>query len=387
MIAARPKDYQVLLDHPRGGGMVVSCYADTSVAEGFKSHWRQHLKAEATRIRGFLAGDSGALREFERQLEAIRCALESREARQARGMAVFIASGWDQATVLSSDEPYEDRIFVGEEPYLVPLLVADDRRREFLAVQADTHRGRIYASSSGAARLLDELDEPLPRVKNQTTTERHRRERNHHFQRKLARRVEKAWDAHATHGILLLGGHEVVESIRGALPRRLAARVVHEAPLAWTESPHEIRDRVREVVAAAIDGQRTRLLEEIGRRIQEGFAVATGPQEVIGALVNGQAVELVLGPDPGEVASRCAGCRSLFAIAKETCPYCQASCARANLWQEILTHAVRHDIAVHFITPDPRRDVPGGVAALLARDEPPWSPEKAGADETVGIPS
>ena len=41
---------QVLLDHPKGEGMIVSCYADTSVTEGFVSLWSQHLKNEASAI-------------------------------------------------------------------------------------------------------------------------------------------------------------------------------------------------------------------------------------------------------------------------------------------------------------------------------------------------
>lgn len=381
MIASRPKDYQVLLDRPRGVGMVVSCYADTSVAEGFEPHWRQHLKAEATRIRGLLAGEPKALEEFERQLEAIRRALEAPEARRARGMAVFGASGWDQALALSSDEPYEGRLVVDEEPYLVPLLVADYRRREYLVVLTDTHRGRLYASVPGEAHLLDELDEAVPRGK-QTGIARHRKDHILQYQKELVRHVGRAWDAGSYQGIILLGEHEVLENFRGLLPKRLADRVVHEAPHAWAGRQPEIHDLVREVVDAAIASRQERLMEEISRRLAEGFAVATGPQEVIVALGNGQVLELVLGPDPGEVASRCSGCRSLFVAEESTCPYCKAPCTKASLWQEILSRAVRHGVAVHFVPTEARVAVPGGAAALLARDEPQWAPASSVARET-----
>src|SRR5271157_3157643 len=76
---------QVLLDQPGGRGMVVSCYADTSVAEGFKAHWLQPFKTEAGRIRQLMAGDHQARLEFERDLEAIRRALESPEASPCLG--------------------------------------------------------------------------------------------------------------------------------------------------------------------------------------------------------------------------------------------------------------------------------------------------------------
>src|SRR5271157_5228697 len=110
--------------------MVVSCYANTAVAEGFEPHWRQHLKTEARRVRERLAGQPAELEEFEQHLERIRHALESPEARRTRGMAVFAASGWDHDLALESDESYENLLVVAEEPYLVPLLVAYSSRSE-----------------------------------------------------------------------------------------------------------------------------------------------------------------------------------------------------------------------------------------------------------------
>ena len=57
---------RVLLDHPKGEGMIVSCYADTSVTEGFVSLWSQHLKNEASAIEQRLAPDHQARAHFAR---------------------------------------------------------------------------------------------------------------------------------------------------------------------------------------------------------------------------------------------------------------------------------------------------------------------------------
>ncbi|WP_406695637.1 hypothetical protein V5E97_31985 [Singulisphaera sp. Ch08] len=372
--------------------MVVSCYADTSVAEGFETHWRVHLKAETTRIRELLAGEPESLVEFERQLETIRQSIESSEGRHAQGMAVFATSSWDEALALPSDEPYEAQLVVDEEPYLVPLLVANYRRRAYLVVLTDTHRGRLYASIPGKAELLDELDEAVPGKnrssgqrwgKQQATIDRHRKDHILHYQKELSQHVERAWATGSYQGIILLGEHEVLENFRGLLPKRLGDRVVHEAPHAWAGNQPEIRDQVREVVDAAITGQQDRLLEEIGRRLQAGFAVASGPQEVIVALSNGQVLDMVVGPDLGEVGSLCSGCRSLFAFEVATCPYCKAPCDKSNLWQEILEQAVRHNVAVHFVSAEKRGVVPGGVTALLAHDDPQWAPTASIAPETA----
>ncbi len=377
MIATRSEDYQMLLDRPRGEGMVVSCYADTAVVEGFEPHWRPQLKDEARRVRAELAGDPEALAEFERQLKLIRQHLDSPEARTARGVAVFGASGWDRALAVHSDEPFEDRLVVDEEPYLVPFLVDHFRRPRYLVILTDTHRGRIYAARPGSSRLLSEIEEDVPSKnksagerwgKQQATIARHREDHILHYFKHLADRVDAAWNEGADRGIILLGEHEVLEDFRTFLPKRLADRVVAEARHAWAGEQPSIEDHVREVVDAAAAAEQRHVLDEIDRRLHEGYAVATGPQEAIEALTNGQVRSLVVGPDLGEVAWRCPGCGSLFTTEEKACPYCRARCVRGNLWQEILTKALKHHVDVHFVTSESRRPVPGQVAALLLRD-------------------
>jgi peptide subunit release factor 1 (eRF1) len=312
-------------------------------------------------------------------------ALESPEAKQTQGMAVFAVSGQSQILALPSDEPFEDRLVVNEEPYLVPLLEAELRHREYLVVLTDTHRGRLYAAVPGESRLLDQLDEAVPKKnrssgerwgKQQATIARHREDHILHYQKELARRVEAAWNAHPYQGIILLGEHEVLENFRDLLPRRLADRVVHEAPHSWSGEQPEIHEHVREVVASAIASRQQALVEELGRRLREGYAVTTGPQETIESLRNGQVLDLILvGPDPGEAASRCSGCRSIFATPETTCPYCHSPCVKADLRQEILSLALQHAVSAHVVRDlgDEGPVVPGGVAALLARDEPQWT--------------
>ena len=66
---------QVLLDRPKGEGMIVSCYADTSVTAGFLSLWSHRLKNEASAIEQRLANDHQARARVVRDLAVIRHAL------------------------------------------------------------------------------------------------------------------------------------------------------------------------------------------------------------------------------------------------------------------------------------------------------------------------
>ncbi len=395
-MAAPSRDHvRLLLDQPRGRGMVVSCYADTSVAEGFESHWLQPFKTEASRVRQRLADDHQARQEFERNLEAIRRALEAPEARQAKGMAVFSAASRDSFVTVPSEVPFPNRLVVDEEPYVVPLVEAYLRQRGYLVVLTDTHRGRLYAAGPGEARLLDEIEEEVPRKnraagerwgKQQATIARHREDHILHYHKELARRVERCWDEYPYQGIILLGATDPVAQLRGLLPGRLADRVVDLAPHAWTEGRAAIEAEVRTVIELASGARERRVLDELARRLKEGSAVAAGAQEVIDALRNGQVAALVLGPDPGATASRCTGCRALFAAARESCPYCRAPCEACNLWQEVLRLALGHGIWVELVRPDAELARHGGIAALLARNEPQWAAPmpSAARGETTG---
>ncbi|HWE39446.1 MAG TPA: hypothetical protein VG406_23040 [Isosphaeraceae bacterium] len=159
---ASSETIQVLIDHLRGAGTVVSCYVDTSVADGFGRAWPTQIDDEARRVRRLLAENPWALEEFDRHMDAIRRALEASGTRQARGMAVFSACGGHSLMALRAAEPFEDRLVVDEEAYLVPLLEAEQRRGEYLVVVTDSWHGRLFAASAGESRRLDAIEEPIP---------------------------------------------------------------------------------------------------------------------------------------------------------------------------------------------------------------------------------
>ncbi len=383
MVQLTPADLQALLDCPKGRGLMVSCYADTSVAEGFHSHWLGHFKTEVRNIKQRLVGDHAVGAEFERNVETIRRTLESLQARQARGMAVFSAAERGFFRSFALDTPVENRLVVHPEPYLVPLLELLCRQREYLAVLTDTHRARLYAASAGGARLLQEIEQAIPKKqhsagerwgKQQATIARHREDHILHYQKQLAHRVEKVWAEHAFQGILLLGEHEIVEHFRHRLPPRLAAQVVREAPYDWKSRQPEVTDEVRTVLDDSVRAHERQLVDELVSRLEQGRAAAAGPSEVVEALQAGTVAPkghgyLMLGPDPGETVARCTACRFLSVDMPAACPRCQAPCLEGNLWEEMLLFALRHDLAVHFAPADALPARCRGLAAALVRND------------------
>jgi peptide subunit release factor 1 (eRF1) len=379
---------QVLLDHPKGEGMIVSCYADTSVTEGFASLWSQHLKNEASAIEQRLAPDHQAQAHFAKDLATIRHALEESGAHRTRGMALFSAAERGFFLAFPLRVPVKDRLVLDEALYLVPLLEAMHRQRRYLLVLTDSHRGRLYEAAWGHTQLLRQIDEDIPRRqksagelwgKQQATIARHRENLQLHYRKELASAIAHAWPDAPFRGLILLGDHKTIAALQAILPSPFENRVVHTGPHSWARREPTLDAEVRHVLDDVFRAHDARLMEELDRRLREHYLVAAGPQEVINALRSGQVDYpgyVVLEPDRGEMATRCTRCESIFTTMPETCPFCQGTCEKVNLWQEILFFAARHHITVHTVESHPELSRHGGVAAALSRSEP-WEPAAA----------
>jgi hypothetical protein len=358
---------QDLLDQSRGPGLLLSCYADVSVAEGFKSHWRGHFKTAAREIRESLAGDHQARLEFDRNLEAVHRALEESREAHARGLAVFAA---DQRGFLRSfplRSPIENQLIIHDLPYVVPLLEVLLQMREYLVVLADTHRGQLLsAASDGTIRVLATLDEAVPPRERSA----HRDYQILHFQKELLEAIEKSWAAQPFDGILLLGEHETVEHLRNRLSSRLSDHVVHVAGCDWLDAPVDVGRELQKLLGDLHGKAEASVRGELQARAAQRRAVALGRAEVLDALQSGKVSpkghgRLILGKDPKEAVARCTSCRWLSLDAQATCQRCQAACVQGSLWEELLFFALRHDLSVSFLQGDEVLERNGGAAVLL----------------------
>lgn len=380
------QDLRPLLDQFTGEGTVLSCYVDLGVSEGFRPDWVGLLKAKGDAIVKAIGNDGRAKQELEENRSAVRSTLESPQTHDARWAAVFSSVRRNFLRVFPLDAPVETDLVLDRSPYLVPLLAAMHRRREYLAVHTDTHRGRIYAATAGGARLLADIDEGVPRKQHsagerwgygQATIARHREDHILHYRKELVQELDRAWGAGSYAGVIFLGEHEVLERVREELPPRLTGKVVHEAPEPWYEAPAQ----VEESIYKAIDMLNDRAEAEVAPGFWDllrvgGKAVVTGPRAVIDAVQGGRIGPdgygyLVFGPDPREAVGRCVACRSLSAEVLGPCPKCQAPCAPGNLWEELLLTALQHRISARFVKDPQKLALYNGAVAVLPKVRAP----------------
>lgn len=375
-----PGTLQPLLEQFAGTGQVLSCYVNLGRPAGPPLQWPGPLKAKVTAVRKVLANDEAALAGFERNFAAIGTAPAASPARHGAAMAIFSAlqRGFFHAVALDGN-PLENELIVDSTPYLVPLLMAFAGHREYLAIHADTHRGRLYAVGVSGARLLAKTEADVPPKQHsagqcwgteQATIARHREDRILHFRKELERLIEHTWAKGSFDGLALFGDHQAVEHLRKCLPKHLAAGVVFEGPLEWQDKPLSAGPAMCSALAEVAEAEHDRVLAALEEQLASRHAVAAGPRAALEALQGGRIGcrghgYLVVGPDPREVVGRCTGCRTLSPDMPSVCPRCQAPCAEANLWEEILLFALRHDIKVHDGTGSAALTRCGGMAAVL----------------------
>jgi peptide chain release factor subunit 1 len=372
-------DLETMLDQFKGPGLVVSCYADLSARPGIPFPWPGPFKLKAAAIKKLLAEDAGASLQFDDDFKAIGRAFGAEEAIHARGMAVFSARERGFFKAIPLDVPLMDDLVVDQSPYLVPLLQLLFRQKEYLVVLSDTHRGRLYAAAPGGVRLLRMIEEAVPAHQHsagecwgtqQATIARHRLDRILHFQKLLADMIDMVQAETHFQGVILFGEHETVEHLRKHLPARLADRVVHEGRLEWTEDATEIAAELSPILAELEREEESATVQGLAKRLRDGGGVACGTAAVLEALYTGTVGPrghgyLVVGPDPRELVSRCTACRSLHVDMAKACPRCQAPCVEANLWEELLLFALRHDISVRCVKANETISLCDGVAAFL----------------------
>jgi len=372
-------DLQPLLAQFAGTGIMLSCYADMGVTEGFKHDWLAPFQADSDVLWKMIGEDGRARQEIQSNLTLLRRTLE--ESKGVRWLAAFSSTSRDFFKTFALDAPVATGLVMAQSPYLVPLLGAMHRRREYLAVQTDTHHARLFSSTMAGTQLLGEIQGEVPRKqhssgerwgKEQATIARYRDVQILHYQKDLVQRIEHEWAGHDYSGIALLGEHEVVEHVRKALPARLAERVVHTGAEPWQDRPAHLERELSELVGRLVDAEEAKVAEGFWDRLREGRAIAKGPRGVLEKIeAGGVGPEgygcLVFGPDTREVVGRCTVCRALALDDPAKCPRCGSPCAEGNLWEELMLLALRHKIAVRFVK-DPAMLAPhGGVVAVLPK--------------------
>jgi peptide subunit release factor 1 (eRF1) len=311
---------------------------------------------------------------------------------RARGLAVFSCAARGFRQVVPLDFPVENRLVIDEDPFVLPILehwYADPR---YLVALVDSDESHLFEVRHGHPdRVRDvvrgDQDEPIQRDKPrfsfkkrfaQTRHERLFGAEDDRFLKSVAEAVRDHWQGHDLSGLILLGQPSITGPLRRLLPREVAEAVVGEAPHAMTRETDGLADDLAPLLDRARADREARVLAEFHERCKEKHRVALGATEVLDALQQGRAAEILLSDRADIPAARCNDCNYRLGAPVRACPYCNGTTRTVNAAQDTLVMAMRHRVPVHLVRRPSTKDDPlspaNGVAALL-RAEANWAPD------------
>ncbi len=397
MLMAR-QQVEILLDSPHQRDYVVSAYADMTVQDGFNRYVDRYLKNQA-RAAGEALAAAEARKDLDANLAVILEVVQARHDPAARGLAVFSSVARGLRHVIPLEFPVENHLVLDEEPFLLPILEHWYGEPSYLIALFNSNEAHLFEAHPSRPELLRDLqradaDQEFQRDKPQFTYKKRfaatPHERLHDakdapFLREVADALAEQWKDGRYAGLILLGQSQDIGALRKLIRKDLDARVVGEAPHAMTTRPDALTGDVSRLVNDWRAERERQILAELNERWKRDHLVANGATEVLDALQQGRAVQVLIGTRQDIPGAHCMDCGYRFGAPVGVCPYCEGRCRRVNAVQDILRLAMRHQIPVELLRLPARSDPlePAGGVVAMVRASANWANAPKGAAEVV----
>ena len=305
---------------------VINCYLDLSNGS---ASYRKVLDDRVHALRKSLPAKD--LEKFEGALAKIEDVLRGDVAVVTRGVAVFARAGvCPYFLAIEFEVPLPNWITVDSVPNIYHLVELRDNYDRYVILQVTDNSARIIGINLGS--VTDQIWKTRPELRRRVGREwtrdhfqDHRRERSNRFIHDQIRILTNVMATGGYGHLILAGTPRALASVKKALPKSLAAKLVDIVPAS-------ANDPVSDVVAATLE----RFLEHeeldsqaiaeqlVSQIYSHGLAIA-GTQSTLEALRAGQVDILVIvkpyDPGYGWECRRCGRVETLSAQ-PDACPTC-----------------------------------------------------------------
>jgi len=394
MMPMTRQQVEILLDTPNQRDYVVSAYADMTVQDGFNRYVDRYLKNQA-RAAGEALAAAEARKDLDANLAVIRQAVQGRADPAARGLAVFSSVARGLRHVVPLVYPVENHLVIDEEPFLLPILEHWYGEPSFLIAVVDSNEAHFFEAHASRPEPLRDLQredvgQDIQRDKPQFTYKKRFAATGHErlhdakdapFLRQVADALDEQGKNGHFAGLILLGQSQDTAALRKLLRKELEARIVGEAPHAMTTRPDDLTGDVSRLVNDWRTEHERRILAELNERWKRNHLVANGATEVLDALQQGRAVQVLMGTRRDIPGAHCMDCGYRLGAPVAVCPYCQGRCRSVNAVQDIMRLAMRHQVPVELLRVAAKTDPlehAGGVVAMV-RAAANWAQAAQGA--------
>jgi hypothetical protein len=289
-----------------------------------------------------------------------------------------------------------DFTYVGQTPYLAPLLEALTRMPRAYVFSYDQEEGVLEEVSMGVRREIERIPSAVVERDGQHQMTRHSirsqagsgrsstrtggggRDR---FLNRVEHAVEsmlhKAADKVLTlqkgapsKSIYAFGDRKHFPYFRDRLPVGLRSQAIHVGPV-----PHRhdalLAESIREQQDLRVRNRVEQDISDFQARRAEQCHVASGPEVILPLLHTGNVARVFLDPQEPLPGTKCAACGQYAGEGKDPCEACGHALAGTSMTQEVIRYALLHpSVSLTFVPHGESwlEDL-GGMAALLTAED------------------
>ena len=348
----------------------VSLYLDVGhnekSAEEMRVYARTQLRhavagARSARERSFLETDA---RHIIAYLEDV---IHARVERKARGLGIFACAPHKVLHVVSSPDPFQAQLHIGEGPHLHPLE-SSNGSKHILACLVDSRSARILEIGAGSVHEQAEIHNDVPPRRHQDGWSQTRFQRRvdglvEQHQREVASALTHLSDRNPGIAIVLAGPESIVAGFRGHLPERLQKRVLADLPVSLKAHDRELVQRILDEHARS---EETRFEAELEHQLEDAMSPARGARGIDDVLraANEHAIRrLFVTADFDPRGWRCTSCGALGSHVPLSCSFCGGVVESTDLRDELIAKVLSSGGEVTTLPAG--RPVTRGIVALL----------------------
>jgi peptide subunit release factor 1 (eRF1) len=232
---------------------VVSLYLDLRPDEHGRDRYDQFLRKElADRLRTYGSG-SPERRSLEQDADRIEEYVSGVNP-ALNGLALFAASGAELFEAVPLAAPIDGhRLYVSDEPHLLPLARILDQYPRYAALLADTNSARIFVFAANTVERSDQIEGTRTRRHkmggwSQARYQRHTENYHLHHAKEIVDALSRIVRDDGIEQIVIAGDEVIVPLLREQLPKDVAARIVDVLKLDIRTPQHDVLERSLEAL-------------------------------------------------------------------------------------------------------------------------------------------
>lgn len=350
--------------------LVINCYLDLSNGA---AGYRKVLDERVHLLRKSLPEKD--LNQFEEALAQIENFLRGGVATATRGVAVFARAGLrPYFLAIEFEVPLPNWIALDSAPNIYHLVELRDNYDRYVILQVTDNTARIIGINLGS--ITDQIWKTRPELRRRVGRgwtrdhfQDHRRERTNQFIHDQIRILTNVMATGGYGHLILAGTLRAVASVKKALPKSLAAKLVDTVPASANDSVSDVIATTLERFLEHEELDSQAVAEQLVSQIYgHGLAVA-GTQASLEALRVGQVDILVIAKqyDPGH-GWECLRCGRVetHSVRPNACPACRNRSLRAfEIRSELVRLAGKQGCGVEVVEHSDALMKLGGVGCLL----------------------